>query len=354
MNLTFRNKKITGILTVIPSNKVTFEEEMSNYSFSQSKSLKLKATMGYNKHHIVEEGVCVSQLCTFGLSYLFDHNLLKKEDIDALVLVTQSPDYFMPPTSSVIQGALGLKQDIICMDINQGCAGYIVGLIQSFMMLDQPTINKVVLLNADVLSRKVSKKDHNSYPLIGDAASVTVIEKSESEEIIHCNIKMDGTRHDVLMIPAGGFKLPSSPQTAIMEEDIDGNSRSKDNLIMKGDAVFNYMLTEVPPLVEELLQTAGVTKEEIDYFMFHQPNRFMLNKLADKLGIPREKMPANVVGEFGNASGATIPVNITYNLGDGLLANRYKTCIAGFGVGLTCGSLILNLGKLNFCEIIYQ
>ena len=353
MNLTFKHKKITGILTVLPKNEVKFEDEMSNYHFSESKALKLKVTMGYNKHHIVEDGVSVSDLCTFGLEYLFNQQLLAKDDIDALVLVTQSPDYFMPPTSSVIQGRAGLKQDIICMDINQGCSGYIIGLIQSFLLLDQPAINKVALLNADILSRKVSKKDHNSNPLIGDAASITIVEKSDSDETIHCNIKMDGTRYDALIIPAGGFRQPSTPQTAIMEEDIDGNLRSKDNLVMKGDAIFNFMQTEVPPMVEEILQTAGVTKDEIDYYMFHQPNRFMLNKLADRLEVPREKMPSNVVGDFGNASGVSIPTVITYNLGDKLLTNRYKTCLAGFGVGLTWGSMIVELDRLKFSSIIY-
>ena len=130
MNLIFKNKKITGILTVLPENEVKFEDEIGNYNFSEAKSLKLKTTMGYNKRHIVNDGVCVSDLCTFGLSYLFDHKLLSKDDIDALILVTQSPDYFMPPTSNIIQGRFNLKHDMICMDINQGCAGYIVGLIQ--------------------------------------------------------------------------------------------------------------------------------------------------------------------------------------------------------------------------------
>ena len=158
------------------------------------------------------------------------------------------------------------------MDINQGCSGYIIGLIQSFLLLDQSAINKVALLNADILSRKVSKKDHNSNPLIGDAASITIVEKSDSDETIHCNIKMDGTRYDALIIPAGGFRQPSTPETAVMEEDIDGNLRSKDNLVMKGDAVFNFMQTEVPPMIEDILQTAGVTKDEIDYYMLSFSN----------------------------------------------------------------------------------
>lgn len=352
MNLKFQNKSITGILTVLPTKEVLFEDEMENYNFSVAKSLKLKMAMGYNKHRIVDDGVTISDLCVYGLNYLLTNELLNKDNIDALILVTQSPEYFMPPTSNVIQGKLGLKQDMICMDINQGCAGYVIGLYQAFMLLDQDEINKVVLLNADLLSQKVSKRDRNSNPLIGDGASITIIEKSEKPNAIFANIKMDGTAFDALIIPAGGFKTPSSPETGKLIEDSAGNFRSLDNLVMKGDEVFNFVQKEVPPMIEELLLFAGVDKQSVDFFMFHQPNKFMLNKLADKLEIPREKMPSNIVENFGNASGVSIPTAITYNLGDRLLSESYLVCLAGFGVGLTWASIILQIGNLKFNKLI--
>jgi 3-oxoacyl-[acyl-carrier-protein] synthase-3 len=224
--------------------------------------------------------------------------------------------------------------------------------MESFMLLDQSSINKVVLLNADVLSRKVSKRDRNSNPLIGDGASITIIERSTNPTIIHGNLKMDGSGASALKIPAGGFKLPSSPETAIMTEDASGNYRSLDNLVMKGDDVFNFVQREVPPLIEDLFNMANINKDEVDYFMFHQPNKFMLNKLADKLDIPRNKMPSNIVENFGNSSGVSIPIVITFNLGDKLKNESFKLCLAGFGVGLTWGSLLLQVGNLNFIENI--
>lgn len=352
MDLRFINKKISGILTVLPAREVAFEDEICNYNFSTAKSLKLKMAMGYNKHRIVEEGVCVSDLCCYGLTYLFDHSLLKREEIDALILVTQSPDYFMPPTSNIVQGRLGLKHDMICMDVNQGCAGFILGLIQAFMLLEQPAIQKVVLLNADVLSRKVSKRDRNSNPLIGDGASVTVIEKSADDQIIYGSIKMDGSRAEALIIPAGGFREFSSVETSEMKEDANGNFRSKENLVMKGDEVFNFVQTEVPPMIEALLKTAKIAKDEVDYYMFHQPNRFMLQKLADKIGVSRDKMPNNIVENFGNASGVTIPTNITFNINERLLKEEILVCLSGFGVGLTWSSLLMKIGNLDFCTQI--
>ena len=351
MDFVFKHKRVSGILTILPKKAVKFEDEMANYSFSPAKCMKLKLAMGYNEHRIAEPGQCSSDFCIHGLQYLFDNELLKKEDIDALLFVSQSADYYMPPTSNIIHGHFGLKQDCLCMDINQGCAGFELGLIQSFLLLEQPAINKVVLMNADVLSPKVSDQDRNSKPLIGDAAAITIVEKCESENPIYANIKMDGTGAMVLNIPAGGFRMPSTPETAVMEQDSAGNFRSKNNLVMQGDEVFNFVQREVPPMIEHLFEQSGVDRNDVDWYMFHQPNKFMLHKLADKLQIPHEKMPANIVENFGNASGVTVPTCISYNLGDQLVNGTMKLCMAGFGVGLTWSSIMMEMGKLVFCRI---
>lgn len=352
MNFKFHDKKITGILTIIPKNERTFDEEMANYQSPPARTKKLKQIMGYEKHRIVEDNVCVSDLLIHGMEHLFKTGSLEKERIDAIILVTQSPDYFMPSTSSVIHGKLGLARDVMCMDINQGCTGYITGLMQAFLMLEQASLHKIVLMNADVLSRKVSKGDRNSYPLIGDGASITIVEKSDKENVIYVNIKTDGAQAEALIIPAGGFKMPSSAETAVMHNDEEGNLRSKDHLVMKGGAVFNFVQTEIPPLIADLIAFANVDKEKIDYYLFHQPNKFMLEKLADAMHIPYERMPNNIVTHFGNSSGVTIPTNITFNLGDQLKDTSYKVCLAGFGVGLTWGSMYLELGNLDFCHMI--
>ena len=351
MDLFYKNISITGLLVVLPENERDFLDDMKMFNFPESRSLKLKEVMGYDKHRIVKDKTCISDLAIFGLSHLFNSGGLIKDDFDSLLVVTQSPDYFIPGTSSVIQGELGLKTDLLCMDITQGCAGYIVGLMQAFMLLQQPSINRVVLINGDVLSRKVSKSDRNSYPLIGDALSITIIENKRSEEV-YANIKMDGKGRNALVIPAGGFRMPSSPLTAALDGMEDGNMRSKDHLKMDGAAVFNFVQAKVPEMINELLRFSNTPLEKIDYFAFHQPNRFMLEKLADKIGVPYEKMPNNIVEKFGNSSGVTIPIALAYNLKEELMDGKIKVCLAGFGVGLTWGSMLLNLGNFEFCEII--
>jgi len=123
MNFSFRRKRISGVLTVVPANERTFVEEMKNFNFPEARSLKLKEVMGYDRRRLVEPHVCVSDLAVFGLQHLLQRGLLNRDEIDALLLVTQSPDHFIPPTSNIIQGRLGLKHDMLCLDINQACAG---------------------------------------------------------------------------------------------------------------------------------------------------------------------------------------------------------------------------------------
>ena len=352
MNLRFHDKTITGLLLVVPSHERKFLDEMSQFNFSPARSLKLKEVMGYDAHRLVEGNVCSSDLAVHGFEHLFTTGALKREEIDALILVTQTPDYFVPPTSSVIQGRLGLKQDMFCLDINQGCAGFVMGLMQAFLLLEQETIRKVALVTADVLSRRVSPRDRNSYPLIGDAAAITLVERQLDGGPIHGSLKMDGTKHQVLMIPAGGFRLPSSPETAILEDAGDNNLRAKDHLRMEGSEVFNFVMAEVPPMIETLLDSAGVAKQEVDYFLFHQPNRFMLHKVAEKLGVPYDKMPSNVVEKYGNSNSVTIPAATALNIASRLRNENLTLCFAGFGVGLTWGSLLMKVGPLAFCDTI--
>jgi len=352
MNFTFHRKRITGVLVVVPENERSFAEEMKNFNFPEARSLKLKEVMGFDKRRVVEPGVCVSDLVVFGLEHLFDSGRLKRDEIDALLLVTQTPDHFVPPTSNIVQGRLRLKPDMLCLDLSQACAGFVLGLMQAFMLLDQESIRKVVLVNADVLSRKASPKDRNIYPLIGDAASIVIVERDPEDSVIHADLKMDGSRAGALTIPAGGLRQPSTFETAILEDVGDNNLRAKDHLFMDGAAIFNFVQTEVPPLIEGLLARTGVSKDAVDYFLCHQPNRFMLQKLAEKMKVPYAKMPNSVVEHFGNNSGVSIPTVIAYNLATRLLQERVRVCLAGFGAGLTWSAMLLNLGTLSFNAII--
>lgn len=146
--------------------------------------------------------------------------------------------------------------------------------------------------------------------------------------------------------------MPRTPETSIPRDIGDGTMKSYDELWMDGSKVFNFVQKEVPPMIDEIVNYANMTKEDIDWFLFHQPNKFMLQKLADKMEVPWNKVPMNVVERFGNSSGSTIPVAITNNLGKEMTTNRYQCCLAGFGAGLSWASMVVELGNMDFCEMI--
>lgn len=352
MKLTFKGKKISGLALVVPENERKFVDDMALFNFSAAKSMRLMKVMGYDRHRIVEEGVCASDLVEFGLRQLVASGKVKVDEIDALVYVTATPDHFLPPTSRIIHGKLGLRQDALCFDLTQGCSGFEEGLIQAFMLLEQSDVRKVVVATGDTLSRKVSPRDRNSYPLIGDAASIAVVENDPAGVPVHAVMRNDGTRCMALTIPAGCFRKPCSAETAEMREDAEGNFRSDDNLVMDGSGVFNFVMADVPPMLQELCAHAGTSYADYDWFLFHQPNKFMLEKLADKLGVPYDRMPSNVVEKYGNSSGTTVPAVIALNLAERLKTESFKVCLSGFGVGLTWGAVSMNLGPVDFCETI--
>ena len=350
MHFTFKNKKITGMALILPSIERDFMDDMKLFNAPERRSLKLKETMGYDKHFLAPDDVCSSDIAEFGFNELFKSGDLKADEIDALIFITASPDHFLPPTGRILHGRLGLKKECYCLDITQGCSAFSEGLIQAFLLLDQPSVKKVAIVTADVLSHKGSPKDRNSYPIGGDAAAICIVENSNKPNEIHAIMYNDGTRCDALKIPAGGFRLPSSDETRIMKEDNDGNARCLDNLVMDGMAVFNFVMQDVPPLINELCQISGVSKDKVDYFLFHQPNRFMLNKLAEKLEIPYEKMPANLVEKYGNSSGSTIPAISVLTFENKKMPECQKVCFSGFGVGLSWSAIMMDLYPFVFCK----
>lgn len=352
MQTTFQNKKISAILGILPEKESLFDDEVGNYSFPEKQTLRLKRVMGYEKHRISKETSSASDFAVYGLKYMLQENWISKEEIGALVVVSLCPDHFVPHISNIVQGELGLGQDVLCVDMAQGCCGFLLGLTEAFLLLEHMEDKKVVLVNVDILSHKVSHRDRNDYPLIGDAATISIIENASEANEIYYEMYMDGTRREALKIPAGAFRMPSTPETCIMEDLGDGNYRSLDNMHMDGSGVFNFVQVEVPPLIDRVLKNTGNTVDNIDYFLFHQPNKFMLQKLAEKIGIPFEKMPMNLVENYGNPSGASIPLVTVHNLKEELKKNCYKCCLSAFGSGLAWGAMVMDLGNLKNCDMI--
>ena len=351
MIMRFRGKRIDSMLGVLPETIGYFDEEINNYSFSPKQTMRLKKLMGYEKHRLAKDSSTVSDFAIYGIDYMIENDWISANEIGAIVTVTLCPDFFVPHISNIIHDKFKLGTDVLCYDIAQGCCGFLVGLMQAFLLLEHMDDKKVLLINGDVLSHKVSKRDRNDYPLIGDGCAITVIENGDSDDI-YCEMNTDGTRRDALIIPAGAFRMPSTPDTAIMVDQGDGNFRSMNDMHMDGSGVFNFVQSEVPPMLSKAFKREKKTIEDFDWFLFHQPNRFMLQKLAEKAGIPFDRIPMNLVENFGNPSGASIPLTAIYNCKDDLLYKRNRCCLAAFGSGLSWGVMFIVIDKMSNCELL--
>ncbi len=352
MKCIFKNKRISSVLSVVPKEEYRFDDEYPIFKLTAEKARRFKKMMSLDRHRIAPADVCSSDLCVYGVQRLLNEGTLKKDEIGALIFVSQTPDYIMPATSNVIHGRLGLGHDVICLDINQGCSGFLIGLMQAFLLLEIPALRKVVLLNGDTGSKQIDKCNRITYPLSGDAGSVAVIERCEAENPIYMDVKNDGSRHKAIMIPAGAYRMPSSPETLKKQEVEEGVVLNLEHVHMDGAAIFNFTMKDVPPQIEEILAYSGDTRDSIEYFLFHQPNPFILKEMADKMKIPQAKLPNNIVSIYGNCSSVTIPLNIGLNCGERLLREKLRVCFSGFGVGLTWISMVMDLGPLATCKIV--
>lgn len=353
MRATIKGVKISGVCATVPDAVSYFEDEIAHFPFPEKTSRRLGRVMGFKAHRISDASTSHCDLASYTLSYLFHKGYLQKENVQAMVVVAQGSDHPIPGNSKVIHGQLGLPNETFCTDINENCIGYLSGLYSASCMIASGAVDEVVLVTTDCGACYANPKDRNSYPLCGDAATATVISKSENPDAkIDFVFRNDGSLRDALLVPAGGSRMPATAETALLNKDEAGNYRSLNHLHMDGTAVFQFVMSEVPKIVEELLVYAGEAKENIAYFITHQPNRFMLEKLADLIRVPRDILFNNVVENLGNSSPSTIPVNIAYNLRDKMKGDSCKVCYAAFGAGLSLATALSELGPLDFCDFI--
>ena len=348
----FSNKRIASILGVLPEKDSLFDEEIGNYSFPEKQTMRLKKVMGFEKHSLSKPSTTVSDLGLFGIRHMLENKWILKEEIGAIVVVSLCPDHYVPHISSIIHGELKLSSDVMCMDIPQGCCGFLYGLFQSFMILEHLESKKVLLVNGDVLSHIVSHRDRNDFPLIGDAASITVIENDKDGDDIYFEMHSDGSQREALKVPAGCFRMPANDKTAVMIDQGDGNCRSLNNLHMDGAAIFNFVQTMVPDMIIQALKNNNFLVDDIDRFFFHQPNKFMLRKLAERIGIPEDKIPMNLVENYGNPSGCSIPLVMALNAQEDLKQGVLRCCLSAFGSGLAWGTIIMYIGELDNIDIV--
>lgn len=353
MIATYKNKAITAVVSILPTNEVNFMEEANNYSFSEAQMQKLKKVMGFDRRRVAIPGETVSEYAIFGIKQMIADGVFKESEIGAIIVTTTTQDHFIPPVSNIIQGKFDFDADTICIDISQGCCGYTVGLSYSFMTLDSLKNKKVLLVSGDLLSTRVSIKDRASRPIVGDAVSISLIENTEEDSAVYCAMKNNGKAAFSVYIPAGGLAIPITPENIKEEVDEFGNWRGKQHLVMQGDLVFNFIINDTPLMIEELLKYAQEDIKNVDYFICHQSSCFTLKKLAERLNVPAEKMPRDIVPIYGNSSSATIPVTLCQHF-DEMFASKssLKIMFAAFGTGLSLGAVMMDVERFKYCKFI--
>lgn len=339
---TLHNVRFAGMASCVPKRVVSNLEDCPPSQRSERE--RLVRNIGIQTRRLCSEWQYFSDLAFTAAEKLIVDLQWQREEIDALIVVTQSPDYLIPATAIILQDRLGLSHTTIAFDVNLGCSGYPFGLHLLGSMIAAGGVKKALLLVGD-------KSGSLSEPIFSDAGTATALEFDASAPPMHFDLNSDGSGKRAIMLPAGGHREPYGIQHLIPSIDEHGNKKYPSDLILDGPAVLSFSTQRVPPGVERLLEYAQTPKEAIDYFVFHQANRMINETIRKKLGLSVEKVPSTLA-DLGNTSGASLPVTMTARLHETLAEAKHKLLLSGFGIGLSWGSVIVDIEGAKFPEMI--
>lgn len=299
---------------------------------------KISVKIGIDKRYVAGKEQTAGDLAFEAAEQLFREHNIDKSSIDALMLCTQSPDYFLPTTACVLQDRLGLPTRILAFDYNLGCSGYVNGLAIAKGLIAGGMANNVLLLTAETYHKYIHPKDRGNRSLFSDAAAATLVSTQGFAEIQEVVFGTDGSGYKNLIVESGAHRLPEKQG---IELDPENNIlQSPDYLFMDGSKIFNFTLEAVPVLVKQVLEKNNLQQEEVDFFVFHQANKHMLTFIREAIGIPEEKFYL-CLANFGNTVSSTIPIALFHALQDGSIKSNQNILLAGFGVGYSWAGLNL-------------
>lgn len=299
---------------------------------------KVASKIGISERHIADEGECASDLAVKAAEKLFLEHTVNKSDIDFLLICTQSPDYFLPTTACLVQERLGLPTSVGALDFNLGCSGFVYGLSLAKGLVCSGVAKNVLLITAETYSKFIHPKDKGNRTIFGDAATATLISTSGFAAIGNFSLGTDGRGANNLMVKSGGLRVPQKQNDLSFDES--NNPKSSDFLSMEGSEIFNFTLEAVPLLVEDTLKKNGLQKKEIDLFVFHQANKYMMNFLRKKIKIDEEKF-YYYLENVGNTVSSTIPIALYEAQKENKLIGNIL--LAGFGVGYSWAGVVLKI-----------
>lgn len=319
--------RIAGVVSAAPA--ASFDNVADTAQFDRDEVRKVVGMAGIAKRRVAGPDQCSSDLCSAAARKLLADLAWEPASVDGLIFVTQTPDYHLPSTACVVHAALGLSDECAAFDVGLGCSGYPYGLWLGHMMVATGGLSRVLVLHGETPTKFTHESDRATWLLFGDAGSATALERAAGARASFV-LRSDGQGVNDLIVPAGGFRqrFSSDPR--------------QHYLSMNGANLFTFTIKRVPPLVQDTLKLAGRSVAEVDQFVMHQSNRFMMQHLAKKLEVPADRMPLTLE-TFGNTGGASVPLTLTHALGAAPRERSQTVMLIGYGVGLSWGAALVDV-----------
>ncbi len=334
---------IKAISYILPDSVLTNEYLAAQYPEWSVEKIALKT--GITERRISADDETALDMAVRAVECFFEEHNFDRNDIDFIILCSQSPDYLLPSSACILQDRTGLPVNIGAFDINLGCSGYIYGLGLAKGLVETGQARNVMLVTSDTYSKYIHPKDKSVRTIFGDAATVTVISAENEPDgsigyLGPFEYGTDGRGAENLIVPHGGAKHPWSEKSFVEGEDKNGNIRSPKNLYMNGAEVFSFSLNRVPELLKSLLRSAGLEKQDVDYFVFHQANKLVLDSIRKRTEIPEDKF-LHFYETVGNTVSSSIPIVLYEANKKSVLLKGAVIVAIGFGVGYSWGGTII-------------
>lgn len=339
-----KNVALRGVTATVPDNPV---KSIDLGIFTQEEAETFDNTVGIKNRYLASNEVCASDLCFDAAQRLIEALEWEKDSIDVLVFGSVTGDYKTPPTSGILQDRLGLPTSTFVLDIPMGCCGSIYAINVAGNLLSSGTVKRALLLVGDTALRMGSPKDKSRVPLFGDCGTAMALEYDTNAEDIIIDFNTLGSGYQALMTPHGGFRHPITADSFVEQNFGNGIIRAPKDTLINGMDVFSFAITRPPVSIKKLMEKLNLDKDkDIDYFLIHQANKLIVDRIVKKLKLPTEKVPYDLQ-EFGNLGGASIPMLMTYNLSEELQAKPLTLLCSAFGLGLTWGTMVLRTSSVK-------
>jgi len=327
---------IKAISYYLPERVVTNEELVKE--FPEWSVDKVAQKVGVDSRHLAEKNETAGDMAEKAARKLFEEYQIDPKSIDFLMLCTQSPDYFLPSTACVLQDKLGIPTSAGAFDYNLGCSGCIYGMAMAKGLISAGIAKNLLLLTAETYNKYLHPSDKSNRSIFGDGAAACLVSTEGFAEIGDFSLGTDGSGANNLIVKTGAARQKNA--TGHFVEDDEGHVWYDDYLYMNGGAIFNFTLDAVPAMMKEILEKNKLEKDQIDYYVFHQANKFMLNTIRKVCVLPKDKFYVNLA-TTGNTVSSTVLIGLKECIDNGTIKAGDKVMISGFGVGLSWGGTML-------------